>query len=78
MQTDREAFLDGHSFGVTCIAISTDGKTMASGQANMVAVKVSNVISKKCNLFLIIIYFRLRLSFGTLMLLSDWAMQVRS
>lgn len=40
VKTDKDAFLDGHSFGVTCIAISGDGNRLASGQSNMAAVKV--------------------------------------
>jgi hypothetical protein len=40
LRTDREAFLDGHSHEINCIAISKDGTKLASGQKNITGVKV--------------------------------------
>jgi WD40 repeat protein len=40
VRTDKEAFLDGHSQDISCVAISNDGKALASGQANIMGVKV--------------------------------------
>jgi cilia- and flagella-associated protein 52 len=40
IKTDKEAFLDGHSNDVSCLAISNNGKKLASGQMNIVGVKV--------------------------------------
>lgn len=39
-KSGREAFLDGHSGEVTCIAISHDGASVASGQCGPPGVKV--------------------------------------
>lgn len=40
IRTEKEAFLDGHSNEVSCIAISRDGNKIASGQVNITGVKV--------------------------------------
>lgn len=40
VKTDKEAFLDGHGGDVSCIAVSHDGSKLASGQSNIVGVKV--------------------------------------
>jgi WD40 repeat protein len=40
LKTEREAFLDGHSNEINCIAISKDGTKLASGQRNITGVKV--------------------------------------
>jgi cilia- and flagella-associated protein 52 len=37
---DREAFLDGHTQDVSCIAMSNNGDRLASGQINFTGVKV--------------------------------------
>lgn len=41
VQTEKEAFLDGHSDEVSCITISSDGTRLASGQKYLMGVKVS-------------------------------------
>jgi len=38
--TDKEAFLDGHNNEISCIALSHDGNTIASGQTHLLGVKV--------------------------------------
>lgn len=38
---EREAFFDGHSQDVSCIAMSHNGDRLASGQVNFTGVKVS-------------------------------------
>jgi hypothetical protein len=40
VQTDKEAFFDGHSSEVASIAVSKDGNRLASGQTNLMGVKV--------------------------------------
>ena len=40
LRTEKEAFLDGHSSEVSCVAISKDGTKVASGQRNITGVKV--------------------------------------
>jgi cilia- and flagella-associated protein 52 len=40
IKTEKEAFLDGHSGDISCIAVSHDGTKLASGQSNIVGVKV--------------------------------------
>ena len=40
LKTDKEAFLDGHSNEVSCLSISHDGTRAASGQVNIIGVKV--------------------------------------
>lgn len=40
IRTDKEAFLDGHTYDVSCLKISHDGRRLASGQLNLVGVKV--------------------------------------
>ena len=44
LKTDKEAFLDGHSHEVSCIAVSKDGKKVASGQINIAGVKVGKLM----------------------------------
>lgn len=44
LRTDKEAFLDGHSHEVNCIAISKDGTKLASGQKNLTGVKADAII----------------------------------
>ena len=38
----KEAFLDGHNSQISCLAISHDGTRIASGQSNIIGVKVKN------------------------------------
>ena len=40
VRTEKEAFLDGHSQEVSCLAVSHDGRKIASGQVNFLGVKV--------------------------------------
>lgn len=42
--TDKEAFFDGHSQDVSCVAMSHNGDRLASGQTNFTGVKVSYFI----------------------------------
>lgn len=42
--TDREAFLDGHNNEISCVAISNDGATLASGQTNLLGVKADVIV----------------------------------
>eukprot|EP01038_Epipyxis_sp_PR26KG_P007264 gene7264-9903_t len=44
LQTDREAFLDGHSNGISCIAMSHDGRRLASGQTHLPGVKADIIV----------------------------------
>lgn len=46
LTTDKEAFFDGHSNEISCVAVSHDGTRLASGQINFTGVKVcrSNAI----------------------------------
>lgn len=59
LKTDKEAFLDGHSHEISCLAMSNDGRTIASGQVNITGVKVRNnslCFNKLCfNYFIFII-----------------------
>lgn len=41
IKTDKECFLDGHSYEISCLSVSKDGKWIASGQINIIGVKVS-------------------------------------
>ncbi len=40
IRTDKEAFLDGHTNEISCISVSRNGRRLASGQINLVGVKV--------------------------------------
>jgi WD40 repeat protein len=40
LKTEKEAFLDGHTHEISCVKISHDGRTAASGQINNMGVKV--------------------------------------
>ncbi|KAJ1434647.1 flagellar associated protein putative: flagellar associated protein [Ochromonadaceae sp. CCMP2298] len=42
--SDKEAFLDGHSNEISCIAMSNDGRTLASGQLNLMGVKADIIV----------------------------------
>ena len=42
VKTDKECFLDGHSHEISCLSVSKDGKWIASGQINIIGVKVSS------------------------------------
>jgi WD40 repeat protein len=44
LKTGKEAFLDGHSGEVTCLAISHDGDTLTSGQQNVAGVKADAIV----------------------------------
>ena len=55
MKTDKEAFLDGHTREISCLAISNDGRTVASGQVNITGVKVRDL--KKIFFQIFSIYF---------------------
>lgn len=44
VRTDKEAFLDGHSNDVSCLKISRDGRTAASGQINNMGVKADVLV----------------------------------
>lgn len=48
LTTDKEAFLDGHSNEISCVAISHDGTKLASGQINFTGVKVSRYNALTC------------------------------
>ena len=41
LKTDKESFLDGHSYEITCLRVSSDGSKIASGQTNQQGVKVN-------------------------------------
>ena len=41
LRTEKEAFLDGHSHEISCLAMSHDGTKLATGQINIIGVKVS-------------------------------------
>ena len=47
IRTDKEAFLDGHTHEISCISISHNGRRLASGQINLVGVKVLNTHDQK-------------------------------
>ena len=40
VKSEKEAFLDGHSHEISCIAMSSDGKYLASGQVQQHGIKV--------------------------------------
>ena len=40
VKTENESFLNGHSKDVSCLTISHDGRTLASGQTSIVGMKV--------------------------------------
>mmetsp|Transcript_18580 Transcript_18580/g.25664 ORF Transcript_18580/g.25664 Transcript_18580/m.25664 type:complete len:653 (+) Transcript_18580:70-2028(+) len=42
--TDKEAFLDGHNNEISCIALSHDGNTIASGQTHLLGVKADVIV----------------------------------
>ena len=44
LSTDKEAFLEGHSREVSCVAISPDGTRVATGQANITGVKADVIV----------------------------------
>mmetsp|Transcript_35350 Transcript_35350/g.76251 ORF Transcript_35350/g.76251 Transcript_35350/m.76251 type:complete len:656 (-) Transcript_35350:164-2131(-) len=44
VQTDKEAFFDGHSSEVASITVSKDGNRLASGQTNLMGVKADVII----------------------------------
>jgi WD40 repeat protein len=44
VKTGKEAFLDGHTSDVSCIAMSHDGSQLASGQSNLPGVKVRLIV----------------------------------
>lgn len=44
VQSGKEAFLDGHTNEVSCISLSPDGSRLASGQKNLMGVKVNHLI----------------------------------
>lgn len=44
IKTDKEAFLDGHSHEVSCLAVSHDGTKAASGQINIIGVKADVIV----------------------------------
>ena len=41
ISTDEDIFLDGHTHEISCLTLSKDGSKIASGQVNIVGVKVS-------------------------------------
>lgn len=43
--TEKEAFFDGHTNEVSCVCLSADGNRMASGQINLMGVKVRFIIT---------------------------------
>jgi WD40 repeat protein len=49
--TEKEAFFDGHSSEISCLAISKDGNYLASGQINLMGVKVCGTLKSFSNLF---------------------------
>jgi WD40 repeat protein len=44
IKTGREAFLNGHSGEISCIAISNDSKKIATGQSNLTGVKADVIL----------------------------------
>ena len=40
LKSGKEAFLNGHSGDISCVALSHDGATLATGQSNLPGVKV--------------------------------------
>ena len=38
--TEKEAFFDGHTNEISCVSMSGDGNRLASGQINLMGVKV--------------------------------------
>lgn len=42
--TDKEAFFDGHSQDISCVAMSHNGDRLASGQINFTGVKVFRLL----------------------------------
>ena len=38
--TEKEAFFDGHTSEISCVSVSPDGSRLASGQINLMGVKV--------------------------------------
>ena len=44
IKTEKESFLDGHTNEVSCIKISNDGRTVASGQSNFQGVKADVIL----------------------------------
>lgn len=45
IKTEKEAFLDGHSHEISCIAMSSDGYYLASGQLQQHGIKVKKNIT---------------------------------
>jgi WD40 repeat protein len=44
LRTDKEAFLEGHTREVSCLAVSQDGSKVASGQVNITGVKADVIV----------------------------------
>lgn len=44
LKTDKEAFLEGHSQDISCLAMSHDGSKAASGQINLIGVKADVIV----------------------------------
>lgn len=40
LSTEKEAFFDGHTSEISCLSVSNDGNRLASGQINLMGVKV--------------------------------------
>jgi cilia- and flagella-associated protein 52 len=45
IKSEKEAFLDGHNSEISCLRISHDGSSIASGQVNFPGVKVRSFFS---------------------------------
>jgi len=44
LKTEKESFLEGHSYEITCLRVSNDGSKIASGQTNQQGVKADVIV----------------------------------
>ena len=45
LSSDKTTFLNGHSFPISCLSVSSDGAKLASGEETRVGVQVSTFIN---------------------------------